>query len=102
MKRERRVGIWQKPRLPSDYRRESRRETPYDVRPQPAYNSAHMPCSVCLNVESVRGVVGGVSSMLMPVDVLARKVGLMGLRPSDKLHDATLVGLALDRLGHAR
>ncbi len=80
-----------------------------DVRPQPTYNTAHVPGSVCLNVESVRGVVGGVSAMLMPVDVLARKAGLMGLRPSDtvvivasdKLHDATLVGLALDRLGHA-
>ncbi len=81
-----------------------------DTRPQPEYNTAHIPGSVCLSPESVRGVVAGVSSMLMPVDVLARRAGLMGIRPEDivaivpgeRMHDATLIGIALDRLGHAR
>ncbi len=81
-----------------------------DVRPQPQYNSGHIPGAVCLQPDSLRGVVGGISSMLLPVDVLARQFGLMGVTPQttvvivpeEKLHDATLVALALERLGHQR
>jgi thiosulfate/3-mercaptopyruvate sulfurtransferase len=90
-----------------------------DVRPQPKYNSGHIPGAVCLNPESVRGVVGGVSSMLLPADMLARHLSLMGIRPDDTvvlvhgnepevtelgnaLRDATLVGMSLTRLRHAR
>ncbi|MBM4091147.1 MAG: sulfurtransferase [Planctomycetes bacterium] len=90
-----------------------------DVRPQPKYNSGHIPGAVCLNPESVRGVVGGVSSMLLPADMLARHLSLMGIRPDDTvvlvhgnepevtelgnaLRDATLVGMSLARLGHTR
>ncbi len=90
-----------------------------DLRPQPKYNSGHIPGAVCLNPESFRGVVGGVSSMLLPADVLARHLSLMGVRPDDTvvlvhgnapdetelgngIRDATLVGMGLQRLGHAR
>jgi len=63
---------------------------------------------VCLSAESFRGVVGGLSSMLLPADVLARHFSLMGIGPDDilvfvpgdKVHDATLVGMACERLGH--
>jgi len=88
-----------------------------DLRAQPKYNSGHIPGAVCLNPESLRGVVGGTPSMLLPADVLARHMGLMGFRPADKvvlvygnvagetelgngLRDATLVGMGLERLGH--
>ena len=74
---------------------------------------------MCLNPESFRGVVGGVSSMLLPADMLARHMSLMGIRPDDTVvlvygnvpgetdlgngvRDATLVGMGLERLGHAR
>ncbi len=81
-----------------------------DCRPQPQYNTSHIPGSVCLSPESVRGVVNGVSSMLLPADVLARQFGLMGITPQttvvilpdDKLQDATIIGLGLERLGHLR
>lgn len=80
-----------------------------DVRPQPEYNTNHIPGAVCLNPESVRGVVGGLSSMLLPSDVLARLVSLMGITPADTVvvvpgeavRDATLVGMGFERLGHA-
>lgn len=79
-----------------------------DLRAQPEYNTAHVPGSVCLSVESLRGVVGGVSSMLLPADMLARHVSLMGIAPDDtvvfvagdKVQDATLCGMACERLGH--
>ena len=81
-----------------------------DVRAQPQYNTGHIPGSVCVSPEHFRGVVGGVSSMLLPPDMLARQMSLMGLRPTDtvviipddKVHDATLVSMAFARLGHAR
>ena len=81
-----------------------------DVRPQPQYNTSHIPGSVCLSPESVRGVVGGICSMLLPVDILARQVSVMGIRPTDtvvimgdeKPQDATMVSMAFARLGHAQ
>jgi len=81
-----------------------------DVRPQPAYNTSHIPGSVCLNPESFRGVAGGVSSMLLPAGVLVKHLSLLGVRrevtvvivPSDKLQDATLVAVGLERAGHRR
>ena len=79
-----------------------------DLRPQPEYNAAHVPGSLSLNIESLRGNIGGVPSMLLPPSLLAAQFSLMGLQPSDtivllssdKLHDATLAGMALERLGH--
>jgi len=81
-----------------------------DVRGQPQYNTSHIPGSVYVSPEQFRGVVGGVSSMLLPAEMLARSVSLMGIGPDatvvivpdDKIHDATLVGMAFARLGHAR
>ncbi|MBN1420193.1 MAG: YeeE/YedE family protein [Planctomycetes bacterium] len=81
-----------------------------DVRPQPAYNTSHIPGSVCLNPESFRGVAGGVSSMLLPDDILARHLSLLGLTrgttvaivPSGKLQDATLIAIGIERAGHRR
>ena len=79
-----------------------------DLRPQPEYNTAHIPGSLSLNVESLRGNIGGVPSMLLPPPMLAAQFSLLGLQPSDtvvlvsgdKLHDATLAGMAFERLGH--
>jgi len=79
-----------------------------DLRPQPEYNAAHIPDSLSLNVESLRGNIGGVPSMLLPAPMLAAQFSLMGLQPSDtivlvsgdKLHDPTLAGMAFERLGH--
>jgi len=79
-----------------------------DTRPHQDYTSGHLPGALSLHVESLRGVSGGVPSMLLPADLLARQFSLLGLTPGDvvvlvcgdKMHDATLVGLALDRLGH--
>jgi thiosulfate/3-mercaptopyruvate sulfurtransferase len=79
-----------------------------DLRPQPEYNSAHIPGALSLNVESLRGNVDGVPSMLLPAPLLAAHFSLLGLKPSDpvilvpgdKFHDATLPGMAFERLGH--
>ncbi len=79
-----------------------------DLRAQPEYNTAHIPGSLSLNVESLRGNIGGVPSMLLPAAMLAAQFSLLGLNPSDtvvlvpgdKFHDATLSGLAFERLGH--
>ncbi len=81
-----------------------------DMRLQPEYNGGHIPGSLSLNVESLRGVVAGIPSMLLPAKQLADHFSLMGLRPEDtliliwgdKLQDATLVGMACERLGHSR
>lgn len=79
-----------------------------DLRPQPEYNSGHIPGSLRLDVESFRGNVGGVGSMLLPARLIGEHIALMGVRPSDllvldgggKVRDATLVGMALERIGH--
>ena len=79
-----------------------------DLRPQPEYNTGHIPGSLSLNVESFRGNIGGVPSLLLPADLLAAHFSLLGLNPSDtivlvfgeKFHDATLAGMAFERLGH--
>jgi thiosulfate/3-mercaptopyruvate sulfurtransferase len=79
-----------------------------DLRPQPEYNAAHIPGSLSLNAESLRGNIGGIPSMLLPASLLAAQFSLLGLKPDDtvvlvageKFHDATLVGMAFERLGH--
>jgi thiosulfate/3-mercaptopyruvate sulfurtransferase len=81
-----------------------------DLRPQPAYNGGHIPDAVRMDVEHFRGAIAGVPSMLLPADMIARHLGLLGITPktmvilvpSDKLHDAALVGIALERVGHTR
>jgi len=79
-----------------------------DLRSQPEYNTAHIPGALSLNVESLRGNIGGVPSLLLPPAMLAAQFSLLGLQPSDsvvlvsgeKFHDATLASMAFARLGH--
>lgn len=54
-----------------------------DLRPQPEYNTAHIPGSLSLNVESLRGNIGGLPSLLLPPTMLAAQFSLLGLQPSD-------------------
>lgn len=81
-----------------------------DLRPQPQYNSGHIPGSLSLQLESLRGNLEGVPSMLLPGALLAAHMGQMGITPRDLVviasaespHDATLAAMALERLGHRR
>jgi thiosulfate/3-mercaptopyruvate sulfurtransferase len=81
-----------------------------DVRSQPEYNTGHIPGSVYLSVDSLRGVVRSIPSMLLPAPMLAMHFSQMGIRPGDlvvvvsgdKMQDATLVGMACERLNHRR
>jgi thiosulfate/3-mercaptopyruvate sulfurtransferase len=81
-----------------------------DLRPQPDYNTSHIPGSLSLQVDSLRGNVGGVPSMLLPATLLAAQFSLLGLTPSDtvvlvggeKFQDATLPAMAFERVGHTR
>ena len=80
-----------------------------DVRSQPEYNTSHVQNSIALNIESLRANMNGVGSMLQPAGMLAGHMSAMGIGPTDtvvilygdKSHDATLAGIALERLGHA-
>jgi 3-mercaptopyruvate sulfurtransferase SseA/uncharacterized membrane protein YedE/YeeE len=79
-----------------------------DLRVQPEYNTSHIRNSLSLNAENLRTNLNGVGSMLQPADMLAMHFSAMGIRPGDtvvivygdKTQDATLVGIALERLGH--
>jgi len=81
-----------------------------DLRSQPEYSSGHIPGALFVNVESFRGLVDGVPSMLLPLDLLAGQFSLLGLNPADlvvfvtgeKFHDGTLAGMVCERLGHSR
>jgi thiosulfate/3-mercaptopyruvate sulfurtransferase len=81
-----------------------------DTRLQPEYNSGHIPGSFSFNPEHVRGNIGGLPSMLLPADMLARQFSLMGMTVDDtvilvygdKVQDATLIAMALERIGHSR
>jgi 3-mercaptopyruvate sulfurtransferase SseA/uncharacterized membrane protein YedE/YeeE len=81
-----------------------------DLRSQPEYSSGHIPGALRLDVESLRGLVEGVPSMLLPAPLLAGQFSLLGLHPTDlvmfvpgkKFHDGTLAGMACERLGHGR
>ncbi|OGV61162.1 MAG: hypothetical protein A2283_11340 [Lentisphaerae bacterium RIFOXYA12_FULL_48_11] len=79
-----------------------------DLRPQQEYNTAHIPGALSLNVEALSSNTEGLPSVLLPAPILAAKFSLLGLQPTDtvvlvsgdKLHDCTLAGMALERLGH--
>ena len=81
-----------------------------DLRAQSEYNSGHIPGSLRLNPESLRGSVQGMPSCLLPEAMLAEHFSLMGIQPDDfivlvstnKVRDATLVGMACERLKHSR
>jgi len=81
-----------------------------DLRAQSEYNSGHIPGSLSLNPESLRGSVQGMPSCLLPAAMLAEHFSLMGIHPDDfvvlvcarKIRNATLVGMACERLKHGR
>jgi thiosulfate/3-mercaptopyruvate sulfurtransferase len=81
-----------------------------DLRAQPEYSGGHIPGSFNLNIESLRGNVEGRPSSLLPAALLAAHFSLMGIGPEDlivwvcseKMQDATLAGMACERLGHTR
>ncbi|MBU3954818.1 MAG: sulfurtransferase, partial [Proteobacteria bacterium] len=72
------------------------------------YNTAHIPGAFALNIESLRGNLFGVPSCLLPAAMISQHLSLMGVRPEtfvvlvygDKVQDATLAGMALERLAH--
>ncbi|HOX40135.1 MAG TPA: rhodanese-like domain-containing protein [Candidatus Brocadiia bacterium] len=78
-----------------------------DCREQPAYNTSHVPGSIRLSIESLRGTIGGVPSMLLPKELLAAHISALGIEKSDMVvvigeqpRDATFFCMALDRLAH--
>jgi len=81
-----------------------------DLRPAAQYDSGHIPDSLSLVPDNLRGNVGGLPSQLLPGSLLARHLGLMGITPRDLVvlitgrapQDATLAAMALERLGHSR
>jgi 3-mercaptopyruvate sulfurtransferase SseA len=82
-----------------------------DSRNQPDYNTRHIPGSLSVSPENFRGNVDGVPSMVMPAEIIAAKISLMGIQPKDmivlvydgdKIRDATLIAMALERVGHSR
>ncbi|GBC61159.1 sulfurtransferase [Desulfonema ishimotonii] len=81
-----------------------------DLRSQPEYNSGHIPGSLSLNLESFRGLVQGNPSCLLPQSMLSDHFSMMGISPDDmlvivcteKFQDATLIGMACERLQHER
>jgi thiosulfate/3-mercaptopyruvate sulfurtransferase len=81
-----------------------------DCRTHADYTTAHVAGSVYLNIESFRGCVGGLPSMLLPGELLAKHLSLWGagpdgtvvLVPGDSLRDATLIGMGLERVGQRK
>ena len=79
-----------------------------DLRAQPDYSKAHIPGSRRIDIESLRGSINGLGSILLPADLLARHFGLLGINRTDtvillpgvKFHDASLASMAFARLGH--
>ncbi len=52
-----------------------------DFRDQPEYNTNHISGSYAMSIENFRGVLDGVPSMLMPANVIAARLSLMGIEP---------------------
>jgi thiosulfate/3-mercaptopyruvate sulfurtransferase len=82
-----------------------------DARPElHEYLKAHLAGAVYVNIENLRGTIGGVPAMLLPANELATRFAAMGVGNdtpviiyADRVSPpATYVALALDRLGHMR
>ncbi len=81
-----------------------------DCRTHADYTSGHIPGAVYLQFESIRGDVDGLPSVLLPKQLLAEHMSLLGVKPTDmvvfdpgdSVRDATLISMALQRLGHQR
>ncbi len=72
-----------------------------------SYSTAHLPGALYLNVENLRTTVNGYHSMLAPADDIATALGRLGISRGDtvivyddRLRDATLMAVALERVGH--
>jgi thiosulfate/3-mercaptopyruvate sulfurtransferase len=71
------------------------------------YTATHIPGALYLGVENLRTTVGGIPSMMVPPGEVAFTLGRLGIDRedtvvvyADRLHDATYIALALERLGH--
>ena len=80
-----------------------------DCREQPDYNRGHIPGAYSISFESFRGVINGVPSMLETAAVITSKIIHLNISPDDlvvlvyggdRIRDATLIGMALERIGH--
>lgn len=79
-----------------------------DVRPKSTdYTTGHLPGALYLNPESLRTTIEGVPAMVVPAVEIAVQLGRLGIGNgdtvilySDNLRDATLVAMALARVGH--
>ena len=79
-----------------------------DVRPKgTAFTTAHIPGAAYLSCESLRSTIDGIPAMVIPADEIAMQLGRIGVKRtdtvvlySDNLRDATLVSMALARVGH--
>ncbi len=72
------------------------------------YTKQHIPGSIYVNMENLRGTVAGVPNSVLPAADLARTFGRLGISPgdtvivySDALRNATVVSLAFQRCGQA-
>lgn len=87
---------------------DDRRTRILDVRKKSsAYSTAHIPGALYLNVENLRTTIDGYHSMLAPAEDIAATLGRLGVKPGDtvivcddRLRDATLMAVALERVGH--
>ena len=75
------------------------------------YSIRHIPGAFSVSTENFRGNVDGVPAMVMPAEIIAVKLSLMGIQPKDmivlvydgdKIRDAGLIAMALERVGHCR
>ncbi|MFC1601170.1 rhodanese-like domain-containing protein [Candidatus Sumerlaeota bacterium] len=71
------------------------------------YTTRHIPSAVYLNLENIRATINGIPNMLAPARDLSRMFGQLSVSNgntvivySDQLRDATLVAVALERIGH--
>lgn len=84
--------------------------TALDVRAKSTdYTTGHIPGAAYLNLENIRGTVAGLPNTVLPAADLARIFGRLGIKNgdtvvvySDQLRDATLVALALERVGSVK
>jgi thiosulfate/3-mercaptopyruvate sulfurtransferase len=81
-----------------------------DLRPQPDYNSGHIPGSLSLNPENLRSNIQGVPASLLPAKSISLLLSYMGISDQSniilihggKVQDSTLMAIALERVGHIR
>jgi 3-mercaptopyruvate sulfurtransferase SseA/uncharacterized membrane protein YedE/YeeE len=72
-----------------------------------SYSTAHIPGAAYLNMENLRTTIDGYHSMLAPAGDIVSALGRLGISRKDtvivyddRLRDATLMAVALERVGH--